>query len=163
LIGPHTNSNERQTMLPMPEHPFMPPIPFRELLAQLDAWPSPDPWPFVAAETTVLAMDTPVVLLTFDRCEAFDDDEYEAFERYAASQGLYSFLNDDQLVDVRDSLAGEIEQLEDEAEIAIVHRNYDDILIRAINHYSEMDAFVSLKDWVGSGGSVIKGILADYA
>jgi hypothetical protein len=163
LVGPHANSNERQAMLPMPEHPFMPPIPFRELLAQLDAWPSPDPWPFVGAETTVMTMETPVVLLIFDRCEAFDDDEHEAFERCAASQGLYSFLNVDQLVDVRESLASEIERLEDEADIAIVHRNYDDILIRAINHYNEMDAFISLKDWVGSDGLAIKGVLVDYA
>jgi hypothetical protein len=141
----------------------MSPIPLRQLLVDLEQWPSPDIWPFVPVGTESAAMDTPVTLLTFDRDEAFADDEYEAFERWAAREGLENFLSQQQLVDVRDSLGYEIEALHDEKDLAIVRSHYDAILIRAINHYSEMDAFVSLKDWVGAGGTAMKGILADYA
>jgi hypothetical protein len=148
--------------MPMPENPFMPPVSLRQLLANLEQWPSPDPWPFVPSGTQRVTMDTQFSLLTFDRCEEFDDEEYEAFERWAASQGFESFLNDDQLIDVRDSLGYEIEALEESKDLEIAQRHYDAILIRAINHYSEMDAFVSLKDWTGAGGRVMKGILADY-
>jgi hypothetical protein len=163
LISHHHARIKRQCqMTRIPDPPFLPPISLSELLAQLDDWPSPDPWPFIALDTERVSMTTPITLLSFDRCQEFDDEEYEAFERWALSQGLCSFLNNDLLADVRDSLAHEIEQLEDEADIAIVERNYDAILIRAINHYNEMDAFVSLKDWVGSEDRVIKGILPDY-
>ncbi len=146
----------------VPENPFMAPVPLRQLLHDLDQWPSPDPWPLVPSGTEQVTMDTLFTLLTFDRCEEFNDEEYEAFERWAASQGFESFLNNDLLVDVRDSLGYEIESLKEEGDIEIIRRHYDAILIRAINHYSEMDAFVSLKDWIGAGGRTFKGILADY-
>jgi hypothetical protein len=146
-----------------PDAPFMPPIALRELLATLDDWPSPDPWPLVPLNTQAVTMETPVALLSFDRDEAFDDEEYEAFERWALAQGWETFLNRDQLQDVRDSLGHEIEALNDQRDRDVVNRNYDAILIRAINHYNEVDAFVSLKDWIGAGGRPMKGILTEYA
>jgi hypothetical protein len=142
---------------------FMPPVALRELLAKLDDWPSPDLWPFVPLDTVAVTMDTPVAVLSFDRDEAFDDEEYEVFERWTLTQGWETFLNRDQLQDVRDSLGYEIEALNDQRDLDVVNRNYEAILIRAINHYNEMDAFVSLKDWVGAGGMMMKGILAEYA
>ncbi len=146
----------------IPDNPFMSPIRLRQLLADMDQWPSPDIWPFVPVHTGKVALDTEVTLLTFDRDEEFTDDEFEEFERWAARQGLENFLSQQQLVDIRDSLGYEIESLKDAGDMEIVRRHYDAILIHAINHYSEMDAFVSLKDWVGTGGTRFKGILAEY-
>jgi hypothetical protein len=146
----------------IPEKPFMSPVPLRQLLADLEQWPSPDIWPFVPAHTEQVAMDTLVTLLTFDSDKEFTIDEFKEFERWTARQGLENFLSQQQLVDIRDSLGYEIESLKEQSEIEIVRRHYDAILIRAINHYSEMDAFVSLKDWIGAGGRTFKGILADY-
>ena len=64
---------------------------------------------------------------------------------------------------MRDSLATEIADLKDPADTALVMEHYNAILLRAINHHDEKDAFVSLKDWAGQGGKVFRGILADYA
>lgn len=149
-------------MLRIPNAPLMAPIPFRELLATLDAWPSPDPWPFVPEGTNGIAMETPMTLLTFDRCEEFDDAEFEAFESWLSAQGLESFLNSDQLADIRDSLAHEIESLRDAGDRERALRHYDTILLRAIDHYNRNDAFVSLLDWVGAGGATFKGLLVEY-
>jgi len=118
----------------------MAPIPFRDLLATLDAWPSPDPWPFVPEGTNGIAMETPMILLAT----------------------LESFLSSDQLADIRDSLAHEIESLRDPADRERALRHYDALLLRAIDHYNKNDAFVSLLDWVGAGGATFKGILSDY-
>jgi hypothetical protein len=146
----------------IPENPFMSPVPLRQLLADLDLWPSPDLWPFVPAGIEKVAMYTPVTLLTFDRDEEFTDDEYEEFKKWTLRKDLVNFLSQQQLVDIRDSLGHEIEVLQDPDDLEIVSRHYDAILVCAINHYSEMDAFVSLKDWVNSNDQVMKGILADF-